>query len=74
MTIPLKRKAGKKPVPDARDAATARQSILALLKQRGGAGVAELADHLRISYEGARQHLVRLEKEGWIVKHLVRPE
>lgn len=71
----LKRKGEKQPAPDAREAVTGvRQSILALLKQRRGAGVAELADHLHISYEGARLHLVQLEKEGWIVKHLVRPE
>lgn len=53
--------------------ASARQSILNCLKYRKLAGVAEVAAHLHVSYEGARQHLARLETDGLVEKRVVRP-
>ncbi|HEX9811376.1 MAG TPA: FaeA/PapI family transcriptional regulator [Burkholderiales bacterium] len=52
--------------------ANARRSILAFLKHRHGGGVADVAAHLHISYEGARQHLTQLEKEGKVEKRVLR--
>lgn len=52
--------------------ASARQSILTFLKRNHGGGVADVAAQLRISYEGARQHLTQLEKEGMVEKRLLR--
>lgn len=57
-----------------RESGGARSSILAFLKQRDGGLVADVATFLDISYEGARQHLTQLEKEGLIKKRVVRPE
>lgn len=51
---------------------SARAAVLAFLKERNGAGVAEVAEHLGVSYEGARLQVARLEKEGLIEKRLVR--
>ncbi len=51
----------------------ARAAILAFLKHHHGGEVADVAAHLRISYEGARQHLKQLEIAGLIEKRLVRP-
>lgn len=45
---------------------------MSFLKQRRETSIAELARHLRISYEAARQHGVQLEKEGLIEKLSVR--
>lgn len=59
-----KRTVGK-PVP-------VRSAILAFLKHHHGGEVADVAAHLRISYEGARQHLKQLETEGLAEKHLAR--
>lgn len=51
----------------------ARSVILAFLKHHRGGEVADVAAHLRISYEGARQHLKQLEQEGLIEKSRVKP-
>jgi predicted ArsR family transcriptional regulator len=45
-----------------------RREILSHLKQRGGASISELAQHLGISDEGTRQHLIHLERNGWVVR------
>lgn len=53
--------------PEALQAMTEpRREILTAIKTRGPSGVAELAEHLGISYEGARQHLTHLDGEGWV--------
>jgi len=49
-------------------AAHGRGAILGFLKRRGDSAVADVAAHLRISYEGARQHLAQLEKQGLVEK------
>jgi len=51
----------------------ARAAILAFLKHHYGGEVAGVATHLRISYEGARQHLKQLEIESLAEKRPVRP-
>jgi predicted ArsR family transcriptional regulator len=45
-----------------------RREVLLHIKHRGGATIAELALHLGISDEGTRQHLIYLERSGWIVR------
>ena len=45
-----------------------RREILSHLKQRGGASISELASHLGISDEGTRQHLIQLERSGWVMR------
>jgi DeoR family transcriptional regulator, suf operon transcriptional repressor len=45
-----------------------RREILSHLKQRGGASISELATHLGISDEGTRQHLIQLERSGWVTR------
>jgi predicted ArsR family transcriptional regulator len=45
-----------------------RRDILLHLKHRGGATIAELAAVLAISDEGTRQHLIYLERNGWITR------
>jgi predicted ArsR family transcriptional regulator len=45
-----------------------RREILSHLKQRGGASISELAGHLGISDEGTRQHLIQLERSGWVTR------
>jgi predicted ArsR family transcriptional regulator len=45
-----------------------RREILSHLKQRGGASISELAHHLGISDEGTRQHLIQLERSGWVTR------
>ncbi len=47
--------------------------MLLFIRQRGGATIAELAAHSRISDEGARQHLLRMERKGWIRRRETRP-
>lgn len=43
-----------------------RRAILGFIKHKGGATAAEVAEHMRITREGARQQLQALEQEGWI--------
>lgn len=43
------------------------------MRERGGATIAELAEHIGISDEGARQHLLRMERKGWIRRRDARP-
>ena len=47
--------------------------MLLYMRERGGATIAELAIHSRISDEGARQHLLRMERKGWIRRRETRP-
>ncbi len=47
--------------------------MLIHVKERGGATIAELAAHIGISDEGARQHLLRMERKGWIRRRETRP-
>lgn len=47
-------------------------AMLAFLKRKRAASVAELAAHLRISYEGARQHVGQLRRKGLIERNVVR--
>ncbi|HEU4928596.1 MAG TPA: winged helix-turn-helix transcriptional regulator, partial [Candidatus Krumholzibacteria bacterium] len=42
------------------------------MRERGGATIAELAAHSGISDEGARQHLLRMERKGWIRRRETR--
>ncbi|MDB5047146.1 MAG: transcriptional regulator [Fibrobacteres bacterium] len=46
-----------------------RQLILRFLKIRGRAQVSEVAKHLRVTHEGARKHLIRMEESGWISRN-----
>jgi predicted ArsR family transcriptional regulator len=47
--------------------------MLLHLKEQGGATIAELAERIGISDEGARQHLLRMERKGWIQRRETRP-
>lgn len=69
-----RRKAGRRTVAagTSTQATSARGAALALLKERNGASVAEVAAHLRLSYEGARLHLAQLEQEGSVEKRIAR--
>jgi predicted ArsR family transcriptional regulator len=49
------------------------RGMLLHMKERGGATIAELAAHIGISDEGARQHLLRMERKGWIRRRETRP-
>lgn len=43
-----------------------RREILLRIKRDGGSTISEIAKHLSISDEGARQHLILLERQGWV--------
>lgn len=43
-----------------------RQTMLIFIKNKGSATAGEVAAHMRITREGARQQLQQLEREGWI--------
>jgi predicted ArsR family transcriptional regulator len=45
-----------------------RRHILDLLKRRGDATAGQVAEHLGMTREGARQQLQLLEQEGWIAR------
>jgi predicted ArsR family transcriptional regulator len=49
-----------------------RRLIMEFLKRRGEATAGEVAEHLGISREGARQQLQLLEREGWISRASVQ--
>lgn len=49
-----------------------RQAILMALKRGGASGIAELAEHVGITYEGMRQHMAQLELDGWVARRLRR--
>lgn len=49
------------------------RGMLLHMRERGGATIAELAAHIGISDEGARQHLLRMERKGWIRRRETRP-
>ncbi len=43
-----------------------KHDVLALLKARGSAGLAEIAEHLRVSKQGALRHLEALQARGLV--------
>src|SRR5688572_1178626 len=43
-----------------------RREILLLLKQRVRATIAELAQHLGMTHEGIRSHIIQLQQDGWV--------
>lgn len=45
-----------------------RREILLHIKLHGGATIGALATHLGISDEGIRQHLIYLERSGWVIR------
>jgi predicted ArsR family transcriptional regulator len=47
-----------------------RREILLHIKKNCGATISEIARHLQISDEGARQHLIRLERQGWVARRV----
>ena len=49
-----------------------RREIMLCIKHRGGATIAELAHQLGISDEGTRQHLIHLERHGWVARRDAR--
>lgn len=49
-----------------------RQTILLVLKRDGPATIAELASRLAMTGEAVRQHLLQLEREGWIKRSTKR--
>ncbi|HEV7166046.1 MAG TPA: DNA-binding protein [Gammaproteobacteria bacterium] len=48
--------------------ADTRQAMLGFIKHKGSATAGEVAVHMRITREGARQQLQQLESEGWITR------
>lgn len=46
--------------------ADSRQVMLGFIKHKGSATSGEVATHMHITREGARQQLQQLEREGWI--------
>jgi len=46
-----------------------RRHIMQFLKRQGEATAGEVAEHLGVSREGARQQLQLLENEGWVSRH-----
>lgn len=49
-----------------------RQKILLNLKHKGSSTITELAFRLEMTREAVRQHLLQLEHDGWIEKHIKR--
>jgi predicted ArsR family transcriptional regulator len=45
-----------------------RRRIIGLIKNKGSSTISELAGSMDISGEAVRQHLVQLEKEGWVTR------
>jgi predicted ArsR family transcriptional regulator len=45
-----------------------RRRVIGLIKNRGSSTISELAGSMDISGEAVRQHLVQLEKEGWVTR------
>jgi predicted ArsR family transcriptional regulator len=56
----------------AHEAPDIRNSILRLLKQERSASIAQLADRLKITYEAVRQHVVQMERDGWVERRIQR--
>ena len=48
--------------------ADTRQAMLGFIKHKGSATAGEVAAHMHITREGARQQLQQLEREGWITR------
>lgn len=51
-----------------------RKAILAIVKRRGAAAIAELAEELGVSYEAVRQQITQLHSEGWLQKGIDRSQ
>lgn len=49
-----------------------KRAIIAALKERGSATIAQLAPALQLTGEAVRQQLVRLQREGWVQSVLDR--
>lgn len=49
-----------------------RRAILGIVKRRGSAAIAELAEYLQVSYEAVRQQITQLHREGWLQKRIDR--
>jgi len=49
-----------------------RRAILGIVKRRGSAAIAELAEELQVSYEAVRQQITQLHREGWLHKRIDR--
>lgn len=49
-----------------------RRAILQILKKEKGKTIAELAERLGVTYEAARQQVVQLERDGWILGRIRR--
>lgn len=49
--------------------ADTRQAMLSFIKHKGSATASEVAVHLDITREGARQQLQQLEHEGWVARN-----
>jgi predicted ArsR family transcriptional regulator len=56
------------PIKPVSAAANAPQAILEFIKRRGHSSVADVAAHIGITYEGARQHLTQLETRRLVHK------
>jgi predicted ArsR family transcriptional regulator len=54
--------------PAAASLPESRRHILEFLKRQGTATAGEVAEHLHMSREGARQQLQLLEEEGWVAR------
>ncbi len=48
--------------------ADSHQAMLVFIKHKGSATSGEVAEHMRMTREGARQQLQQLEREGWIAR------
>lgn len=46
-----------------------RRRIIQYIKKNGSSSMSELGSYLDISGEGVRQHLLQLEKEGWVSRY-----
>jgi predicted ArsR family transcriptional regulator len=49
-----------------------RRNILRLLKSDRAMPIAAIAERLDITYEGTRQHVTAMEREGWVRGRIVR--
>jgi predicted ArsR family transcriptional regulator len=51
-----------------------QRAIVYSLKREGRTTMAQLADQLNMSNEAVRQHLIQLEREGWVEKYSGREQ
>src|SRR5437016_4439519 len=57
------------PTKAAKSHADLRLRILKFIKLGGRIQIGEVAKHLRITHEGARKHLILMEKQGWVARN-----